>query len=368
MEKMRLNIQLFGVNINTNSLTVVANSYNATNKTIQVKYLVKLTTTGSSYNNHSITTTYYIDGVKYTKSHKLPKTSTTTVAEATATVPCPYPRKVSANFSCPTDISAGTVTGSASVNITPSASYKIRIRKDLPTGYTLRDYINAGGAACVDTNYYPNANTKIVACYAFNSVTPTQQRIFGNGAGNLIFAEYINGSGAWAWASQNSSGNWTSTGVTANTSQHIFILDNKYNGVVSDSNSSYSARVATTHSNTATVPIALGATRLANGTFENFANMKMYYYLIYENNVLIRAWVPCTRDSDSVAGLYDLINSVFYPSSTSTPFTAGNVVSGGFWIPGFLYYKNSGTWTKATRFAAKSNGTWTYQTNEYFRY
>ena len=365
MEKMKLNIQLFGVNINTNSLTVVANSYNATNKTIQVKYLVKLTTTSSSYNNHNITTTYYIDGIKYTKTHKLPKTSTTTVAEATATIPCPYPRKVSANFSCPTDISAGTVTGSDSVNISPAENYKARIKKNLPTGYTLREYIT-GNASYIETNYYPNSTTKIVACYQFNSVTPVQQRIFGEGGSDLCYCHYINGGGNWAWSSQNSDGNWTSTGVVADTNKHVFILDNKFNGVVLDDNSKYSAKMGTTHSNTSSVTLALGGYHNGDGSYSDIANMKIYYYYLYENDILIRAWIPCTRNSDGVAGLYDLINNIFYPSSSGTNYTAGPVVSGGVWIPGKLYYKNNGSWVQPSRFGAKKDGTWTYQINEYY--
>jgi hypothetical protein len=92
-----------------------------------VTYLVQVQTTGSSYNNYSITTTYYIDGTKYTYSHKLPKTTTTTVASNTVTI---YhnddgSRSVSASYSCPTGISAGTLTGSTSCTLTTFGRYAI---------------------------------------------------------------------------------------------------------------------------------------------------------------------------------------------------------------------------------------------------
>ncbi len=39
--------------------------------------------------------------------------------------------------------------------------------------------------------------------------------------------------------------------------------------------------------------------------------------------------VPVVCDADSVAGLYDLVNGVFYPSSSDTAFTAGGATLGG---------------------------------------
>lgn len=124
MKKMELNIQLFAVNLTTQSLTEV--SYDVASNTSQVRYLVQLTTTGSSYNNNNITTTYYIDGVQYTSTHKLPRTTTTTIVDRTVTITHNNDgtRSVSASFSCPTDISAGTITGSTSTQLTtiPRAS------------------------------------------------------------------------------------------------------------------------------------------------------------------------------------------------------------------------------------------------------
>ena len=38
---------------------------------------------------------------------------------------------------------------------------------------------------------------------------------------------------------------------------------------------------------------------------------KIYYFKIYDNNVLIRDYVPCYRKADSVAGFYDLVNNTF---------------------------------------------------------
>lgn len=359
MKKIKLNIQLFAVKVRTHTFTEVANSYNATNKTIQVRYVLKLYTTSSSYNNNTITTTYYIDGTKYTVKHKLPKqTDPINIFDRTATIPCSSNRTVNASYSVPTDISAGTMTGSKSLAIKAriQPSSKIKIKKNLPSGYTLLDYITGSNSYLV-TDYYPNANTKMVVSYQFNATTPLQMRTFGEEGGNLTFCNYINGAGDMAWASQNSAGNWKSMEIAVNTNRHEFILDNKNNAIVYDQGT-YVDYMATTHSNTSTVPLALAAYRNEDGTVSNIANMKIYYYLLYENNILIRTYIPCKRNSDGVAGLYDIVNNQFYTSTSGTNWTAGNEISGGFWIDARVYGKSSGTWTAATNTYGKSGGAW----------
>ena len=126
MEKMKLNIQLFAVKVNTHTLTVDTSSYNAANSTINVRYVLKLTTTSTSHNNNNITSTYYIDGNKYTSTHKLPTTTTTTIFDRTIAVPYSSGRVVSASYSVPTGISAGTMTGSTSVTL-PAVTLPIQL-------------------------------------------------------------------------------------------------------------------------------------------------------------------------------------------------------------------------------------------------
>lgn len=112
--------------IDTNSLTYVENSMNVTLNQTQARYLVKLRTTEASHNDNNITTTYYIDGIKYTQTHKLPTRTTTTVVDRTVTIThnADGKKTISANFSTPTNISAGVVSGSQTLElpIIPRAS------------------------------------------------------------------------------------------------------------------------------------------------------------------------------------------------------------------------------------------------------
>lgn len=50
---------------------------------------------------------------------------------------------------------------------------------------------------------------------------------------------------------------------------------------------------------------------------------RVYQCKIYDNGTLARNLYPCYRKSDSVAGMYDIANDVFYPSQTADLFRAG---------------------------------------------
>lgn len=67
-----------------------------------------------------------------------------------------------------------------------------------------------------------------------------------------------------------------------------------------------------------------------NGTFHIFRSpsrdpqyMRVYYFKIYNENGLVRDYIPCYRKSDNVAGLYDLVTKEFYTNAGSGTFTYG---------------------------------------------
>ena len=64
--------------------------------------------------------------------------------------------------------------------------------------------------------------------------------------------------------------------------------------------------------------------RRANGTQWFYG--KLYSCQIYDNNVIVRNYVPCYRKSDGVAGFYDLVNGVFYTNAGTGQFIIGGIV------------------------------------------
>lgn len=65
--------------------------------------------------------------------------------------------------------------------------------------------------------------------------------------------------------------------------------------------------------------------RSVSGTMAYFNNNSLYSFKIYENDVLVRDFKPCTYNG--VAGLWDMVESKFYGNSNSVgTLTASNDV------------------------------------------
>ena len=152
-------------------LTVV--STNADNNTAVVKYVVKCTTSGSSFNNYDQTGTFYIDGTKYTNTYRLPSNSTTTVFNKQVTVNNASGRKISASYSFPSTPNYGTQEGTDSVTIptlleTPvinSLSLKSRTLNTLTFSYSLNK--------AADNVYYKLSTSSSYIKIASNSASGT---------------------------------------------------------------------------------------------------------------------------------------------------------------------------------------------------
>lgn len=56
-----------------------------------------------------------------------------------------------------------------------------------------------------------------------------------------------------------------------------------------------------------------------------YGTSRIYGATIWQDGIKVREFIPCYRKSDSVGGLYDRVNDVFYPSSGSTPLDYGNL-------------------------------------------
>lgn len=59
---------------------------------------------------------------------------------------------------------------------------------------------------------------------------------------------------------------------------------------------------------------------MANNASE-LSSITVYSCKIYDNDVLVRDYIPVKRNSDNVCGLWDKVNEVFYTSSSGTNFT-----------------------------------------------
>ena len=79
---------------------------------------------------------------------------------------------------------------------------------------------------------------------------------------------------------------------------------------------------------TFTAPGALEIFASLNGSTKGYlpCSAKIYSLQVYDNDTLVRDFVPVYRVSDKVAGLYDKLNDKFYTNSGTGTFIVGSEI------------------------------------------
>lgn len=200
----------------------------------------------------------------------------------------------------------------------------------LPSGYTEVEYIEnvTPNKAYIDTSFKPNQNTKVIADFQYVT-TNTHPRCFGCGPYNGLAYELnaengITSNGVWNWKFGQTSG-WLTTGVHTDFNRHTAIIDS--GKLYLDGTVIGSTTVTTFQLSDNIGLFGFIQNGSQGGTYAGeYMFGKFYSFQIYDNGTLVRDLVPCTRDSDSKAGMYDIVNNVFYGSANNYNFVAGNPI------------------------------------------
>ena len=195
-------------------------------------------------------------------------------------------------------------------------------------------YIEADGTQAIVTDYYyPNPTTKIVADYAYTAVTPTQMAVFGCD-GNLVVRHYINGSGGYAFAFRDSSGDWLpvvpSGQFTATTDRRTFVLDGLNKTATLYTGGEISAQRATaTATKTANYPMGIfGYCVGTSGATSNPAKLRLYSLDVYENDGIVHCYRPYRSADGARIGLKDLCTGkILLNSRSGASFACGGDIS-----------------------------------------
>lgn len=183
----------------------------------------------------------------------------------------------------------------------------------LPDGYTELESIISSGEQYIDTGVVPNANTKAVLTFRLTNPNTSNQAVFGV-AGQFSFRWY-GGSSCF----RSNGGNSVDFPKTIDaTATHTVVKD----ALTTTIDDTYT--VNTTAGNVSQT-LYLFAQHHATSGAQTLSSIEVFSFQMYNSNVLVRDFVPC-RNPSNVVGLYDLVNSVFYPNLGSGTFTAGAVV------------------------------------------
>lgn len=189
----------------------------------------------------------------------------------------------------------------------------------LPAGYTRLAWIEATGAQRIDAELLPNQNTRIVMDLQLTATDKTQYA-FGCRSAESGAAPYFGLLFRPA-----------STGVRSDygSTQQSFTQTATTNRVTIDRNKNKTTIGSETVTHTASTfsvgySMQLFATN-DGGVYTWYLYGKGFSVKVYDNDVLIRDYIPCKNASGEV-GMYDLVREKFSGSATGTPFVAGDPV------------------------------------------
>lgn len=191
-------------------------------------------------------------------------------------------------------------------------------------GYTKVEYVESAMSDCaIDLGFIPTANTKIELEFEWSDANYTGWcPLYGERGSTsaTYFGGYLNNTSNYF--SPNYAG--FDPGVNAGL---ILARNIKYN-IKTDSGNLYindtlwSAASITNTLTTGTENFYLFGRGQSGSHYTQQIVAKIYYMMIYEGSTLIRHLVP-VKNSSNVAGLYDLVNNVFYTPVSGNALTAG---------------------------------------------
>lgn len=200
-------------------------------------------------------------------------------------------------------------------------------------GYTPIEYLQTDGESWIDTGIIGDLNTAFqIKAQAVN--INRQEVLFGSRASassrviSVIFPANTD-----LKACAVDFGNYSQTRIIPtdfNANSVLEIYNSKDYRYVKDLTTGNITEATTTYSTSFTTPTNLYIAHKTSGfvsdTHFNFKG-KIFYCKIWENNILVRNFIPVKRNSDNVLGMYDTVNKIFYTNAGTGNFTAGNVKS-----------------------------------------
>ena len=200
----------------------------------------------------------------------------------------------------------------------------IEFISQLPTEYQEVEYLENSGTQYIVVDFMPNQDTRLDMLVEPRSVVAAESGVgfipYGSGESynSKTFECYTNATGKLEF---NYDGQLQTDLANVSVGTKINISHNKNNIVVTDTN----GQTIASHSfNYTAFTCPRNLTLFAiNRSTALVGQTRIYSCQIYNDTTLALALVPCYRKSDNVAGLYDLVNNVFYTNAGSGVFAVG---------------------------------------------
>ncbi|MBQ8615671.1 MAG: hypothetical protein IJ415_03805, partial [Clostridia bacterium] len=196
----------------------------------------------------------------------------------------------------------------------------------LPSAYTQVEYIQSSDSQYIDTGFVPDNNTNVEYDFEFLSGTAGSYiPILGQRTSSVTqaFALWVNSSSYVFAVNYDSTDTGGLTGTNCS-GRHLY--SNLYNNFYIDG-----TLVTTITAETFTGAHSMIVNGAYGGSGVETRNLsgKIYSLKIWDDGILVRHYIPCYRNSDNTAGLYDLVNKTFETNDGTGAFIVGSTVERG---------------------------------------
>lgn len=190
----------------------------------------------------------------------------------------------------------------------------------LPAGYTQKEYLQTSGEQVINTEYTPQTDVLQIETQLLYNSQPdkaiAQSRLFGLWTFTSLLYLYTN---------SNSDALFSTGSVQSNTVYTIIAKNGASQKLLQIDETQWTNDSATQVTDTNN-PIYLLAGKYSNAqpisNFDYFYTGRMYYCKIWDNDILVRDFIPAVRDSDGKVGFHDLVTNQFYTNAgTGADFT-----------------------------------------------
>lgn len=227
----------------------------------------------------------------------------------------------------------------------------------VPEGYTQLDFIESTGTQYIDTGFVCDCNSKVEAEFVVLDSSDDGAYLYGGGTGTSRIEAY-----PWFGQIEFNYGSSSPFVGTIYNNKRFYICQNKSAYTLSylDGSGEWTGE-HNVQSFTCAYTMAIFALNRGTVAYPN-AGMKLYYFRIYDNDVLVRDYVPC-MNPDGEIGLYDVVNDQFYGNSGTGVFygTVSRKLPDGY--TQVEYIESSGTQYIDTGFVPDSNSGIKMKTN-----
>lgn len=209
------------------------------------------------------------------------------------------------------------------VKITRKSDGTVRWEKPetggLPDGYIQAAYISSTGTQYINTGYIATSENYRIRCrFCFDTLVNNTVP-FGGGASTDIISLLLRNNTQFHFYVGSGSVRETDVNVTQGVNYDMECWANNGTFTVVLNGESYSG--AYSGAINKEYPLAIFANNIS-GSVTAFSSIRFSAFQIYDNDILVRDFVPCINPS-GIVGMYDMVGKIFYGNDGTGTFIAG---------------------------------------------